>query len=245
MDFIKRNSGYLWAIAIFTIASTLAYPLKKSISKNETSLSSQSIQAGLNKGFLFGMLGGYRSLISDFVWLKAHLDWEKHNLAGCLSAMELATSIDPYMTTFWTQGASIIAYDTPHWMLAKLPKQSRSEKLLDMFKRKQGKMAIEFLDKALAMFPTNSELILQKGRIAIAMNDTTLAEACFKLLSEEPEPSVFSRRTYAGLLAKNGKFQESVDVLKSILKETPDDSPIKPILINQISYTEKLIKKLK
>ena len=141
MDFIKRNSGYLWAVAIFIVASFLSYPLKKIALKNENTITTQSLEVAMNKGFLFGMLGGYRSLISDFVWLKAHLDWEKRNLAGCLSAMELATSIDPYMTTFWTQGAAIIAYDTPHWMLAKLPKKARTDKLLNTFKRKQAKLA--------------------------------------------------------------------------------------------------------
>ena len=245
MDYIKEKSAYLWAIVVFAIASLFAYPIKNSLIKNESAISSQSIEVAINKGFLFGILGGYRSLISDFVWLKAHLDWEKQNLAGCLSAMELATSIDPYMTTFWTQGASIIAYDTPHWLLAKLPKEARTESFLNSLKRKQGRMAIDFLNKALAMFPNNSELILRKGQIAISIDDMKLAEACFKTLSEEPDPSVFSRRTYANLRARNGKFQESVNVLKSILKETPDDSPIKPILTKQIFQTEKLIKKLK
>ncbi|MBQ2721372.1 MAG: hypothetical protein IJF70_00530 [Opitutales bacterium] len=244
MEFIKRKSAYFWAIAIFALASISSYPLKKIALKNENTISSQSIEVAMNKGFLFGMLGGYRSLISDFVWLKEHLDWEKQNLAGCLSAMELATSIDPYMTTFWTQGASIIAYDTPHWMLAKLPKKARSEKLLNAFKRKQAKLAIEFLDKALAMFPTNSELILQKGQIAVANDDFKLAETCYEKLSNEPNPTVFARRVYAGILTQNGKFQKAIDVLQSILNETPNDSPLRPILTKQISQTKKLLEKI-
>ena len=244
MDFIKRNSGYLWAVAIFIVASFLSYPLKKIALKNENTITTQSLEVAMNKGFLFGMLGGYRSLISDFVWLKAHLDWEKRNLAGCLSAMELATSIDPYMTTFWTQGAAIIAYDTPHWMLAKLPKKARTDKLLNTFKRKQAKLAIEFLDKALAMFPTNSSLILQKGQIAISVDDFKLAETCYEKLSNEPDPTVFARRVYAGILTQNGKFQKAIDVLQSILNETESDSPLRPILIQQISQTKKLLEKI-
>lgn len=244
MDFIKRNSGYLWAVAIFIVASFLSYPLKKIALKNENTITTQSLEVAMNKGFLFGMLGGYRSLISDFVWLKAHLDWEKRNLAGCLSAMELATSIDPYMTTFWTQGAAIIAYDTPHWLLAKLPKKARTEKMLNSFKRKQAKLAIEFLDKAITIFPTNSSLILQKGQIAISVNDLKLAETCYEKLSNEPDPTVFARRVYAGILTQNGKFQKAIDVLQSILNETESDSPLRPILIQQISQTKKLLEKI-
>ncbi len=228
--------------AIFIATSAITNPIKNSLLKNEHSIQSQSLKASIDKGFLFGMLGGYRSLISDFVWIKAYTDWEEKNIAGCLSAIELATSIDPYMITFWTQGSAIIAFDTPHWILEKLPPARRNDNVLNMYKRKQGKMAIELIDKALAMFPNNEELLRQKGQIAIGIANFKLAEECFAKLSSVPDPTVYARRIYASILVKNGKPQKAIKVLESVLKETEYNSPIRTILKDQIEGIKKLIK---
>ncbi len=243
MDYLKKVSVYFVAILIFIGTSIITNPIKNFLKKNEQIVTSQSLEASIDKGFLFGILGGFRSIISDFVWLKAYLDWENKNITGCISAIELATSIDPYMITFWTQGAAMIAFDTPYWIVQKIPQERQSEKLLEMFKRKQGKIAIGLLDKSLSMFPDNSELLRQKGQIAIAIGDFKLAEKCFEVLSKEDNPTVYARRIYASLLVKNGKMKKAVKVLEAVLKETEADSPIRKILQDQIIKTKDLIKK--
>ncbi len=230
------------ALATLIATSVLMNPIKNALLKNEHSIESQSLKASIDKGFLFGMLGGYRSLISDFVWIKAYIDWEKKDIAGCLSAIELATTIDPYMITFWTQGSAIIAFDTPHWIVEKMPKERQNENVLNMYKRRQGGIALKLINKALAMFPRDPELLRQKGQIAIAMGNFKLAEECFAKLSTLPDPTVYARRIYASILVKNGNPQKAVEVLKSVLAETEPDSPIKAILEDQISEVELRIK---
>ena len=191
----------------------------------------------------FGVLGGYRSLISDFVWIKSYLEWEKKDIAPCIASIELATAIDPYMITFWTQGASIIAFDTPHWIIGKLPKDKRTPELMAIIKKRQTRIALKFIDRALKIFPDNQELLIQKGQIAIGAGFFDIAEKAYAAVAAQPDPQIYVRRIYSSLLLKNGKFKEALKVLESILPDLDPDSPLQKIIPQQIEKTKELIKK--
>lgn len=224
----------IFALAAFAVAGAVGVPLKGILTEGKP-LGKNALAAARGGGTLWGILGGYRSIISDFAWIKGYLDWEKKDLAGCVSAIEFATDVDPYMTTFWTQGASMIAFDTPHWLLEKLPPERRNETALEIYKKRQASVAFKLLDKGLAMFPDSSELLLQKGQIALGISDFKLAERCYAPLAEADDPPVYVRRIYASILAKNGNPQKAVGVLESVLSETEADSPIKKLLEDQIA----------
>ena len=243
MPFLQKVESLLVAAMLFICAGIAGSPFKSAALSGERSVSADAVKAARGAGALWGLLGGYRSLISDFAWIKGYVDCERKDISGCVSAIELATTIDPYMTIFWTQGAAIIAFDTPHWMLQKLPPAQRTEAALRIFKSRQAAAAIKFLDKALALFPNNGEILLQKGQIAISEGDFKLAEECYAPLASLPEPTVYARRIYASLLVKNGKFGKAVEVLESVLRDTEPDSPIKKLIADQIEKTKALLKK--
>lgn len=246
MRFIFENyvKPALIAIAALAIAGACALPAKNAASKaSPRNVDSDTIRAALGNGMLFGVLGGYRSLISDFVWIKGYLDWEKKDLAACIASIQLATEIDPYMISFWTQGTSIIAFDTPHWIIAKLPKDKRTAELMDIVKKKQTRIALKFIDRALKIFPANQELLIQKGQIAIGAGFFDIAEKAYAAVAAQPDPQIYVRRIYSSLLLKNGKFKQALKVLESILPDIEPDSPLQQIIPQQIEKTKELIKK--
>ena len=83
----------------------------------------------------------------------------------------------------------------------------------------------------------------QKGQIAISIGDFKLAEECYAKVVSVPDPSVFSRRIYAAVLERNGKFAQAKGILEKILGETEKDSPLVPILKKQIGTLQNLIEK--
>lgn len=164
MVLLKKVCLYISMLAFFALVGVAASPLKKAAEANGRAFSRQSIEAALGgKSSLWGLLGGYRSLISDFAWIKGYIDWERKDISGCISSIELATAIDPYMTIFWTQGAAMIAFDMPHWLLQKLPPTQRDEKALRTFKIRQSAIALKFLDKGLSLFPGKRRIAFAKG----------------------------------------------------------------------------------
>ncbi len=234
-------------IAAFTAIGFCTLPIKRAAeSSTVRGIDETALKAALGKGVLFGVLGGYRSLLSDFVWIKSFLEWEKKDASACVASMELATSIDPYMITFWTQGAAIMAYDIPHWKYQKLPPKLREPSALAAFKKKGAKMAYAYLDKALKIFPNDRELLTEKGQIAMDCGDDyPLAEECYdKLVATfSSDPPIYVRRTYAHILYRNGKFQKSLGVLEGVYKDADSDSPVRPIVEEQIRNLKKLLEK--
>ena len=172
--------------------------------------------------------------ISSFrVWIKSYVNWENKDIAKCLSSIELACALDPEMSSFWTQGASIIAFDIPHWLLQRLPIKMRTEEKLDFYKKRQAIQAMLFLDKGLKMFPNNDKLLIQQGQIAIAAKRFDLAEDYFRRASKLND-SFYPRRILASLLIKNGKYVEAKSVLKSVLNEAEADNPVRAIIKSQL-----------
>lgn len=239
----EKTQICLFAATAFGFAAIAGFPAKNLLSRgNGETLSAETVGSA-GGGALWGILGGYRSLVSDFAWIKGYIDWERKDVAGCMSAIDLATKIDPAMITFWTQGAAMIAFDTPHWLLQQLPPKQRGESALRLLKKRQAAIALNLVERGLKLYPDNEQLWLQKGQIAISVGDDKLAEDCYARLASRPDPSVYSRRIYASLLAKNGKLQKSIDVLESVLSETEADSPLKKLLEDQIARTRLMLKK--
>lgn len=233
-------------IAALVFAGLLAMPEKKLLkSYNPDAVDMSSLKSTTGGGMLFGVLGGYRSLIADFVWIKSHIEWERKDLAGCMSSIELATSIDPNMIIFWTQGASMIAFDTPHWLYQQIPAEQRTPERLRMFKQRQGETAIKFLDRGLAIFPDNYDMLVQKGQVAIGMDDYALAEECFAKAASAPDAFRREKRIYASLLMKNGKYKAALEEYKKIFSELEPDSPLIPVLKGEIADAEAMVEKTK
>lgn len=233
------------AAAVIAVAAAVAgAPFKtEALKASERVVSGDSVRASLGGGMLFGVLGGYRSLVSDLIWIKSYIEWEKKDVSACMASIELAASVDPYMTVFWTQGAAIIAFDTPHWLLRNLPKNRQNDEALRLLKIRQGRTALKFLDKAIPMFPQNDELLIQKGQIAIGIGDFPLAQECFGAVAQRANSSIYSRRIYASLLEKNGKLREAIPVLESVLKDMNSDSPARKAVDTQISEIKAKIEK--
>ncbi len=222
----------LIVIALLVLCSFVTQPLLKLANISNSNATKTVIPQGTGAGVAFGILGGYRTLIADFIWIKGYVDWERKNLAGCMSAIELATTIDPDSIFYWRFGASIIAFDTPHWIIEQLaPVSKEKEKAIRL---RQARQAIRFLNRALKMHPNNTELLIQKGQIAISIGDFRLAEECYEEIVKKPEPLIFSRRIYAAVLQKNGKKEKAKEVLRGIIKDLEPDNPILPRLKQEL-----------
>lgn len=232
----------LQAAAIFALAALAAHPLKPRFGR--LGAGSEGLAAPAGGGVLFAVLGGYRSLAADFIWIKSYVNWERKDIAKCVSAMELACGIDPQMTMFWTQGASVIAFDIPHWLYGRLPPQLRTDAKLEALKARQARQAMRFIDKGAAMNPDNYAILVQKGQIAIAAGMFKIAEECFGRAAKLND-GFYARRIYASLLAKNGKFAESAKVLRAILGEAEPDNPARADIATQLRAVEKLVEKTK
>ncbi len=226
-------------LAAVLAAAAVSFPFRRGAEKRalsggvSASAEMASVRAAVGKGALFAVLGGYRSLVADFLWIKGYVNWEDRDIAKCVSAMELACEIDPSTTVFWTQASSVIAFDIPHWIFERMPRNMKSDAVLDSLKIRQARKATEFIDRAVALYPDNYKLLIQKGQTAIAARLFDVAEDCFGRAAKLDD-GFYARRIYASLLEKNGKFAEARKVLEKLLEEAEPDNPARSLIADQL-----------
>lgn len=225
-----RNFSVVGAAVI--VAALAAYPFKRGVETltGHGAVSAAAVREVVGRGgSVLAVLGGYRALAADFVWIKSYVSWERKNTAKCIAQMSLACALDPSMTSFWTQGASIIAFDTPHWIFAELPERLRSPEKMEALRKRQAKIALAFLADAIAAMPDNYFLLIQKGQIEIAAQQFSDAERTFERASEIGG-TFYARRIYASLLKRNGKPDQAKAVVEKMISECEPDNPVLPIL---------------
>ena len=158
------------------------------------------------KAAVFAVFGGYRAAIADFVWLKAYLAWEKRDYGKCLSNIELSVDIDPANIAFWSLGANIIAYDTPHWLFDGRAASPAVEKSI---RRRQARLALDFLDRGIAANPQSRRLKLDKALVySFALGDKQSALRCHLAACDAGAP-IYVVRDCANMLEECGRSEEA------------------------------------
>ena len=247
MDFFKEKiSPYIAIVITLLLTGIFALPIKNFILRNNPStVSIDTMKASIGAGVVFETLGGYKSLASDFAWIKSYVDWTRKDAPACLSAMELAISLDPQSVMFWKDAAAITAFDFPHWSYIAISPNARNNKIFARIKSRYGREAIRLLDRGLLIHPENFDLLTQKANIAMSnLNDFKTAEECYEPLAKKANAPIYVLRRYFSLLLKNGKFAQAITVGERILKEAEADSPLRPIISNQILSAKKLLEKV-
>ncbi|HKK17951.1 MAG TPA: hypothetical protein VJ952_04645, partial [Opitutales bacterium] len=118
------------ALRIRAVLATLAFlivlglmlrpvedPAWKQVRSGQAELNLAGMEDALGQGVIVGMLGGFRSIMADFLWIQTNAVWEDRERAKLDSMVRLVTSIDPRPLFFWTNAARMIAYDVPHWRI--------------------------------------------------------------------------------------------------------------------------------
>ena len=188
---------------------------------------------------LFSLFGGYRGFIADFAWLKAYMAWEKSDLSKCLSNIEHAVSLDPENITFWNLGAGIIAYDTPHWIF---DSRRTTPMLQKVVRERQGRLALEFLDRGLKAVPQSRRLKLDKALIyEKVFNDKLAALECYKAACDAGAP-IYVVRDYARALEDCGRDAEALELLKKRADSFDKSHPSYDFYLEHMNYLKNKLK---
>lgn len=228
-----------WALKVLFVAIVLfaiGFGMSFFWGQGEGSSCKKKIDA---RSALFSLFGGYRGFIADFAWLKAYMAWEKSDLSRCIANIELAVSLDPENITFWNLGAGIIAYDTPHWIF---DGKHTTPMLQDVVRRRQGKLALEFLDRGLEAIPSSRRLKLDKALIYEKIfHDKFSALNCYKEACDSSAP-IYVVRDYARALEDCGKDEEALKLLESRANSFDKNHPSYEFYLEHINYLRNKLK---
>lgn len=226
---LRKLRGALLMLVLLLLVGVLTRPLEApawaEVREVQVEMNLGEVEGSLGQGLVVGMLGGFRTIMADFVWLRLNADWEDRDLPKVTALTQLVTTLDPRPDFFWINSSRIIAYDMPNWRIreeggySKVPEARQKE--LD---REQAEQAFELLHRALDFHPDNPKLHLEIGQIYLnRLKDYENAGKWFLSASELPGAPYFAARIYAELLRRQGKDREAYEYLKELFVRLPDD----------------------
>ncbi|MFT4900859.1 MAG: hypothetical protein ACI81V_000126 [Lentimonas sp.] len=240
------HSCQLVAVLLVLAAVSLALrPLERpafaAVQAQRSELPLAELEGALGQGIVVGVLGGFRTILADFSWIRLNTAWEKREAAELDALIRLVTTLDPNSVYFWVNSARMLAYDVPHWRIREaggvaLVSEARQAAIV----QEQAQQAFVLLAQARKFHPDEPKLYLEVAQIYLnRLKDDALAAEWFLKASQFPGAPYYTARIYAELLRRQGLEREAYEFLKQLHASLPDDPHAqKNVLLERIRELE-------
>ncbi len=223
-----RAAGALAAlVAAGWLSRPLAEPAWAAVRQRQPELSPPRMEAAVGQGLVLGVLGGFRSICADLLWIRLYAAWEESDRPRVEALANLVTAIDPRPAFFWINAARIIAYDMPAWRLAE---GGGPEKVTPARRaaidREQAEQAFDLLRRGLEFHPRDPLLPIEFAQIHLnRLRDLPAAAEWFGRAAALPDAPPYAARMQAELLRQAGRPQAALDRLTRLHPTLPSDDP--------------------
>ncbi len=123
-EIFSRGKKYLFALVALFLAGTIIAPLQNTAwthvrERLGVRTDTGTLGRAAGSGVALGTLGGFRTVIADFAWLRAFHFWSKQDPASCVKYAELSIALAPEQFFFVENTANFIAFDFPVWEMSR------------------------------------------------------------------------------------------------------------------------------
>lgn len=194
-------------------------PAWETLRKNEPSLDLASLEGALGQGITVGLLGGFRAVVANFMWLRVNAHWEKDDLPNTQTMINMVTTVDPRPLYFWLNGARMIAYDMSVWRVREVnPDWDAVPKtVIHRLDDEQGQVAIQYLERARNYHPDEPRILVEMANIyQRKRRDVEKAAEYYRRASMMENAPNYAPRIYAELLRKLNRPREAYEWLTNL-----------------------------
>jgi hypothetical protein len=221
-------------------------PVWSAARERQPALRLNSSMTAAGQGVTLALLGGFRALVADVMWVRMYALWEKHDMPGVQSLLQVVTAIDPRPVYFWVNGARIIANDFAVWRLDMAGGyESAGASAEQRINREQGTIAVGHLDAAMEFHPTNPDLWIERANIELnRLRDLAAAAESYRRAWEMPRAPYYAARLHAELLRRQGRTTEALAWLVKLHPSLPagDEGAARDVVLDRIRELERELK---
>lgn len=206
-------------------------PAWEVLREQEPALDLASLEGALGQGITVGLLGGFRALVANFMWLRVNASWEEDDLPATQTLIQFVTAIDPRPLFFWLNGSRMIGYDMPVWRIRVHEQEyGRWENIprtiIERIEGEQATVAIGYLHRALNFHPDHALIYVEIANLyQRKMYDLETAAEYYLRASNAPNAPAYAARIYAELLRRMERHQEAYEWLKELYVTLDPHSP--------------------
>ena len=224
------------------VTRPLEAPAWAVVKAGQPEMNLNEIEGALGQGLIVGVLGGFRAIMADFLWIRTNTIWERRDRVQLDTLIRLVTTLDPRPEFFWTNAARMTAYDVPNWRIREEGGYDAvPEVRQQVIDREQAEQAFAMLERASEFHPDKAAFYLEVGQIYLnRLKDLENAAIWFLKASQMPDAPYFAARIYGELLRRQGKNAEAYAFLKGLHDSLPDvPAAQKGIIFERIRELEK------
>lgn len=208
---MRRLAWWLLVVALVVGAGALADSSWRRIRPSIPEIGRKELEPTLGQGVLLGVLGGLRTMVADFAWIRSYVFWERRDRPGCEALMRTACTLDPHARYFWENAGLRIGLDMAHWEIrrrggyAKVPAETQ-ERLFRQYARR----GLEVLEEGLGHARNRTALLLAAGFIAEGkLKDLRLAADYYRQAAEAQDAPWYAARIAADFDWGAGRREEA------------------------------------
>ncbi len=199
----------------------VADPAWEELKAREPALALEDLEAALGQGITIGMLGGFRAVVADLLWIRTNAVWETQDtsvIPATETLIRLVTTVDPRPVYFWLNGARMIAYDMAVWRVRGAGGyENVPDAVVRRFHDEQAETAIRLLHRGFEFHPERGEILVDIANIYLRrMENVEMAAEYYRRASEVKDPPPYAARIYAQLLRRMGEDEAAYQWLREL-----------------------------
>lgn len=185
---------------------------------------------------VIALLSGFRSLLGDIAFIRAHVAWEETEWPRVLLLFRQATALQPHTALFWDMAAWHMAWNASTAALRDRAQQD--EALRNRTAREYIDIGRDFLERGIRNNPDNAKLYEALARLyQQKYNDHLHASEFYAKAAEKPDAPAYAERFAAYELSySEGHEPEAYDWLRRLYERGENERL--PTLIKRLKYLE-------
>ena len=201
--------------------------------------------AGAGCGASAAVLGGFRALAADVLWLQTYLAWAARDVRQTQTLIHLVTLVDDRPLGFWLNGARMLAYDMTQWRLNELDGAGPTVAIASKrIREEQAGLALRYLGQARRRHPGSAEICVEIANIHLNIRrDLAAAAFWYRRAAESPSAPYYAARIHAELLKRLGRPNDAYVWLRDLHPKLPrnEEAAMSDVILKRIRDLEEIL----
>ena len=181
-------------------------------------------------------LSGFRAVVADFLFIQAHVAWERTEWGRVLLLFRQVTTLQPHVPLFWDIAAWHMAWNASSAAMNDLSQPRLALRV--KAQREYFALGKDFLERGIKNNPDNAQLYEALARLSHdKLNDHVLASECYAKAATLPGAHSYDRRFAAYELSYcEGREREAYEKLRALYDEGAQERL--PTLLKRLKLLE-------
>ncbi|MDL5057869.1 hypothetical protein QQ055_10455 [Geitlerinema calcuttense NRMC-F 0142] len=223
-----RKSCFIAAVAVIVAAYAVKLPMERALNRDYAALgfgnvsSLLSVREKLSQYMFVALMGGFRNVVANLLWISAHNDWERHLWFKQKEKYHVVNTLQPNSIYFWDNAAWHFAWNSSY--AASVDPLEPRESVRARNQQMWFDLGEETLKKGIEHNPGSWELHAAMARLLADKQKRPLEAAeYYRKAAAFPETPTYLKRQVAFKLLDGGDIQGAYDEMRRLWLDSEDN----------------------